>query len=232
MCGRFSLTTPLEMLIEVFGLPAPDFDLPPRYNIAPTQPVAAVLGGPRRLEMLRWGLVPPWADDPAIGSRMINARAETLRDKPSFRAPLRHRRCLVLADGFFEWSHQGRSRIPHHIRLDDAAPMAFAGLWERWQRPGRAPITSCTIITTAANEVVAPIHDRMPVILDARGCDRWLADDEPGAAQLAALLVPRPARGMVAVQVSSRVNSVAHDDPGCTDPVPVQQDLVDLARRS
>ncbi len=217
MCGRYTLKTPVEALAERFGIePA---HAASSYNIAPTQEVAAVLSenGVRALEMLRWGLIPSWADDPQIGSRMINARAETVPEKPSFRRAFRSRRCLILADGFYEWRKTGGGKQPHYIRMEDGSPFAFAGLWESWKN-GRE-IRSCAIITTGANELVGEIHDRMPVILHPEDYDLWLNPDFDEKDPLATLLKPYPANEMEAYPVSRYVNSPSNDDPGCVQPV-------------
>src|ERR671917_2228509 len=168
MCGRYTLTTPVERLAEEFGFEASSVELPPNYNVAPTQQVAAVLeeGGERRLEVLRWGLIPSWADDPGIGSRMINARSETAPEKPSFRKAFRERRCLLPADGFYEWQRTDDGKQPYHFRMKDGRPFAFAGLWESWKGAGEnGGLRTCTILTTAPNEAVAGVHNRKPVIL-------------------------------------------------------------------
>jgi putative SOS response-associated peptidase YedK len=217
VCGRFTLTTPPELIAEHFGLD----DVPPlgpRYNIAPTQPVPVVrkTAQGRRLEMLRWGLVPSWAGDPSIGNRLINARAETVADKPSFRSAYRRRRCLVVADGFFEWKRVGVRKQPMYIRLRDQAPFAFAGLWESWHRDQPDAVESCTLITTGPNALLATIHDRMPVILHPDDYARWL---DPGAGDPARLLRPYPAAEMTAHPVSRRVNSPANDDPACVEAI-------------
>ncbi len=223
MCGRYSLTTPVEAMARVFGFPGPWPNLPPRYNIAPTQTVPvlrAAAGGGVELAQVRWGLVPSWAKDPSAGARMINARAETVAGKPAFRAAFRRRRCLVPADGFYEWrkTPDGR-RQPWRIARPDGAPFAFAGLWERWEKAADGtPLETCTIVTTAANDVLRPIHPRMPVILDPADFAAWLDPaTPPGAA--AALLRPAPNAWLVAVPVSTRVNDVRHDDPGCIEPL-------------
>jgi len=219
MCGRYTLTTKPGRLVESFGLDEPPADLAPRYNIAPSQEVAVVPNAePRRLQWFKWGLVPGWAKDPAIGNRMINARAETVADKPSFRAAFRSRRCLVLADGFFEWKRDGRRKTPVYIRLKSRAPFAFAGLWETWKPSAGEPLRSCTVITTAPNELVADIHDRMPVILAPDAYAIWLSAEAPDPDVLATLLVPYPAGEMEAFAVSTLVNAPTHDQPECIEP--------------
>lgn len=221
MCGRFTLSLPVPALLSHFGLaemPA----LPPRYNIAPTQSVAAVLvlTGDREFRLMRWGLIPSWAKDPAIGSRMINARAETVAQKPTFRTALKDRRCLIMADGFYEWDKKGESKQPYHVVRRDNAPLAFAGLWDRWEpAQGGEPVESCTIITTEANAVVAAFHERMPVILDPDDYPLWLDPEVREAQKLLPLLRPYPAEKMVAHPVGTLVNSPAHESPDCIVPV-------------
>ena len=237
MCGRYSLTTPVEALRRLFDFPEQP-NLAPRYNIAPTQQVAAVRLAPppavdageggaeaahetgRHLAMLRWGLIPSWAKDAAIGSRMINARAETLAGKPAFRAAFRKRRCLLAADGFYEWRKGAEGpKQPYRIALEDGGPFAFAGLWERWRDPREgAWVETCTIVTTDANALLRPIHHRMPVILDPADHAAWL---DPATAPEAAqeLLGPYAGAGLVAYPVSLRVNKVANDDPAVIVPL-------------
>jgi putative SOS response-associated peptidase YedK len=219
MCGRYTLVTPAKKLAEEFSLDASSVDLPPNYNVAPTQGVAAVLseGGERRLEILRWGLIPPWADDPQIGSRMVNARAETAPEKPSFRRAFRERRCLIPSDGFYEWKRTNGSKQPYYIHMKDERPFAFAGLWESWNDNGGPAIRSCTILTTGPNALVAGVHDRMPVILPAGSYDAWL-DPEAERDELAALLAPYPEDEMEAYPVSRFVNSPSNNDPRCIEP--------------
>src|SRR5215216_3572508 len=180
MCGRYTLRTPVDTLAEAFEIEEYPSSIVPSYNIAPTQEVAAVVeeDEKRKLEMLRWGLIPSWAKDPAIGNKMINARAETLAEKPSFRTALKRRRCLVVADGFYEWKKTGGGKTPMYVQLKDGQPFGFAGLWEAWQSPEDGLIKTCTIITTTPNELLADIHDRMPVILPREAYDRWLAPEE------------------------------------------------------
>ncbi|KAB2968030.1 MAG: SOS response-associated peptidase [Thermoanaerobaculia bacterium] len=224
MCGRYFLTTPGAVLAESFALESAP-ELPPRWNIAPTQNVpivrapAAVRGGPaRELAMVRWGLVPFWAKEAAIGNRLINARAESLGEKPAFRDSFRKRRCLIPADGFYEWKKEGAGKQPWLLRLRGGGVLAFAGLWSRWQDPaGGAPLESCAIVTTTPNELAATVHDRMPVVLPFDRHGTWL-DPEAAAPALAALLRPFPAEEMEAFPVSKLVNSPAHDEPGCIVP--------------
>ena len=222
MCGRFTLRAPASVVAEQFAL----FDVAefrPRFNIAPSQPVAVVrhVGdgpGPQRgLAWLRWGLIPSWASDPAIGNRLINARAETAAEKPAFRAALRRRRCLVAADGFYEWQRSGAGKQPYFFRMRDDRPFALAGLWESWEGPDGA-IESCTILTTEANAVVRPIHDRMPVILAPADCAPWLDPAVQTPEPLRPLLRPHPPEPMLAFAVSPYVNNPMHEDPRCIEP--------------
>jgi putative SOS response-associated peptidase YedK len=219
MCGRYTLTTPVEKLAEEFGFEASSVELPPNYNVAPTQEVAAVLseGRERRLELLRWGLIPPWADDPQIGSRMINARAETAPEKPSFRRAFRERRCLIPADGFYEWKRTNGTKQPYYVRMQEGRPFAFAGLWESWKDGSGPEIRSCTILTTKPNALAGEIHDRMPVILPTGSYDVWL-DPEADRDELYGLLAPYPEDEMEAYPVSRFVNSPSNNDPRCIEP--------------
>jgi putative SOS response-associated peptidase YedK len=223
MCGRFTLTAPRQALKNLFPL----FDLPevpPNYNVAPTQAVLAVRvpAGQDQPEpaLLKWGLVPGWADDPALGNRMINARAETAADKPAFRSAFRQRRCLVLADGFYEWQKAGKEKQPYLFRLRGGAPFAFAGLWEHWERDGRA-LDSCTILTTDANGLVKPLHDRMPVILAPHDFALWLDPKVQKGPELQGLLRPYAAEEMTAFPVDLRVNNPRHNDADCVAPLAV-----------
>ncbi len=219
MCGRFTLRTPAHALAEAFGVR----DLPnlrPRYNVAPTQDVAAVrrAGAGRELVLLRWGLIPRWAKDPSIGNRMINARAETVAEKPAFRAAFRDRRCLVAADGFYEWRKApGGKKHPYHIRLKSDAPFAIAGLWERWRAPAGEVAESGTLNPPDATELVRPIHERMPVILPPAAHDAGLDSAPPSTAALEALMGPYPADEMTAVPVGTLVNNPRNDDPACVE---------------
>jgi len=223
MCGRFTLQIPAELLAEIFGLPEPP-DLPARYNIAPTQQVAVVrqhADGGNRLELLRWGLIPSWAKDPSIGSKMINARSETLEEKPAFRAAFKFRRCLVLASGFYEWEVLGGKKVPRYLRLKDGGLMAFAGLWESWKAPDGSCLESCTILTTAANSLIEPLHIRMPVILRPRDFAAWLDRNLTNTAELKGLLQPYPSDGMEGWTVSTLANSPKNDAPDLIVPVPL-----------
>lgn len=213
MCGRFSLTVDLGELAGRFEFDG-DWDaFERRYNIAPTQDVLTVVGGPRRGGYMRWGLIPSWAKDKSMGSRMINARAETVVEKPSFRNALRRRRCLILADGFYEWQRVGADRRPMRIVMLSGEPFAFAGLWETWRDPQGEVIPSCTIITTTANDILSPIHDRMPVILRRELENFWLdgSVDDPDA--LTSVLAPYDEEAMEAYEVSELVNSFRNDGP-------------------
>jgi putative SOS response-associated peptidase YedK len=219
MCGRFTLAAPTEQLATQFQLAAAP-ELAPRYNIAPTQQVAAVRAteGGRELALLRWGLVPSWAKDPSVGAKMINARSETAAEKPSFRSAFKQRRCLIPADGFYEWQQHGGVKQPFHIRMADGAPFALAGLWELWKTPEGDWLQSCTILTTAANALMEPLHDRMPVILPADQYERWLDPGLRDAGALQALMLPFPAERMVAYPVSRAVNKVGNDGPELVAP--------------
>lgn len=222
MCGRFTLTVDPADLREAFDLAAPPpADLAPRYNIAPTQAVAAIPNeAPRHVELLQWGLIPSWAKDPKIGNSLINARGETVAEKPAFRAALKRRRCLILADGFYEWKREGAGRearkTPMYIQMKDGRPFALAGLWEAW-KPKEAGddawVRTCTIITTAPNTLMASIHDRMPVILPPEAYAAWLTPGELPTVEALALLQPFDAAAMTARPVSTRVNNPRVDGP-------------------
>ncbi len=210
MCGRFAFYSPTEATAALFGADA-SIAVEPRFNIAPGQYIAAIREseqGGRELAMFRWGLVPFWAKDPAIGNRMINARAETVAEKPSFRAAYRHRRCLVLADGFYEWKKEGDTKTPYFISLQNGHPFAFAGLWETWSaKESDETIQSTTLITTAANESMAEVHHRMPIVLQPDTADRWLAGDEQIIADVAA-----NSPVLQAWPVAKRVNNARNEE--------------------
>lgn len=220
MCGRFTLTADLTLLTERFHFDPADLAYTPSYNIAPSQPILTVIndGTHNRASYLRWGLVPSWAKDPSIGHRMINARAETVAEKPSFRQALQRRRCLILADGFFEWRQSGSTKTPMYIRLHEQPPFAFAGLWDTWYDSTGTPLATCTIVTTAANVLVAPIHHRMPVILSPEAETAWLDRHLTTPEDLIAWLTPYVPEGMEAYAVSPAVNSPRHNAPDCITP--------------
>ena len=222
MCGRYSLTTPAEAMVALFEA-GPLEGFRPRYNVAPTQSMPVVrigAAGGREWAWLRWGLVPSWAKDPAIGNRMINARSESVADKPAFRAALRRRRCLVPADGFYEWqAERAGAKQPWRITLADGGPFAFAGLWERWQPGEGEALETYTILTTRASPSLEAIHPRMPVILAPAHYDVWLGAGAPADARLIEpLLAPYPDELLGAVPVARRVNDPRHDDAGCLEP--------------
>ncbi len=219
MCGRFTLIANRKKLAEAFA----GYELPqalaPRYNIAPSQAVAVIANNEQqKIELFQWGLIPFWAKDPTIGNRMINARAETLAEKPSFKNAYRRRRCLVLADGFYEWKKVNGAKTPMYIQLAGGEPFGFAGLWESWQSPDDSTILSCTIITTTPNDLLAEIHNRMPVILPASAYETWLDPAERSPDHLDGLLNPYPAAEMTAVPVSTLVNNPKNDVPECVMP--------------
>ncbi len=224
MCGRFTLTINQNDLKQDMGLG----DFPPdwgeRYNVAPSQPVAVVTDPQGRdVELMRWGLVPSWAKDISIGNRLINARAETLTEKPSFRSAFARRRCLILADGFFEWKKPEDRRgspMPYYFQLAGRKPFAFAGLWEFWRSPEGDPLRSCTIITTQANGLVREVHERMPVMLAPDQMWDWLV--KTSQPELADMLKPFPAEKMVAYPISRMVNDPARDVPEVLLPVAEQ----------
>ena len=220
MCGRFTQRASAERIAEAFGVR----EVPPlaaRYNIAPTQSVLTVHGSPdgREARMLQWGLVPRWAKDPSIGARLINARRETVGEKPAFRDSFRRRRCLIAADGFYEWRRTDGGKQPFFFRLRDDRPFGFAGLWDRWEGSDGAPIVSCTILTTEANDVLRPVHDRMTVILDPGDYDLWLDPDLKRTDLLHDLLRPYSPGEMASHPVSLRVNRPSNDDPQCVTPL-------------
>ncbi|MGE5224552.1 MAG: SOS response-associated peptidase [Omnitrophica WOR_2 bacterium] len=222
MCGRFTLTVDTSQLQESFPWVQVDHEVVPRFNIAPTQPVAVVPNNnENKLEYFNWGLIPSWAKDPEIGNRMINARAETLAEKPSFRTALRRRRCLVLASGFYEWRKDpnGKTKTPMYVRLNSGDPFGFAGLWDAWNSPDGSTILSCTIITTQPNSLMETIHNRMPVIVPEEAYGLWLDSHERNPEELSPVLQPYPAEEMVAFPVSRMVNSPEIDLPKCIEPI-------------
>ena len=222
MCGRFTLTADLDHIEERFSFRrAANVSFTPRYNIAPSQPILAVIndGEERRAGFLRWGLIPSWSKDEAIGNRMINARAETIAEKPSFKRALQKRRCLVVADGFYEWKAEGKKKTPMCISLMSRALFAFAGLWETWKAPTGEAIHSCTIITTTPNALMESIHTRMPVILPRAAEAVWLDRTVDDPQRLLPLLMPYAGTEMTAYEVSLLVNLPRNDVPACIEPI-------------
>ena len=223
MCGRFTIATKKEKIEDAFEGAAVDQWRAPRYNVAPSQDVPVILNdGTRRVVWARWGLVPFWAKDASIGNKMINARAETLHEKPSFRKPFRSQRCLILADGFYEWRTVpgSRVRIPLYIRLKSGEPFAFAGLWDRWKDPAGPDVLSCVIVTTAPNDLLRPVHDRMPVILPPALHEVWLTQGETPLEKLQPCLASFPAELMTCHDVSTKVNNPRVDSPDLILPSP------------
>jgi putative SOS response-associated peptidase YedK len=220
MCGRFtSLLSPelIAAIRELFGVQVPD-SAEPRYNVAPSQQVWVVRqeGDHNRLDLMKWGLIPSWAKDPKIGSHMINARSETVHEKPAFRQAIKFRRCIITADGFYEWMHSGDKKQPYYIRMADGSPMLLAGLWDHWKSPGEENfLETFTILTTAANDLVAPLHDRMPVILRTSDCALWLSHSMHDPGQLRGMYQPFPSNLLEAHKVSTLVNNPRFDSPDC-----------------
>ncbi len=211
MCGRYTLTIDIKTIAEKFGVPA-SLETSPRYNIAPTQEVVTIMrNGTSHLALLRWGLIPSWAKEESIGSRMINARAESLAEKPSFKGLLRSKRCLIVADGFYEWKQENNYKTPMYITLKNGEPFAFAGLWDQWKSPDGQQVRSCTIITTEPNDVLAPIHNRMPAILLPGAYEDWLNPDMRDEQALSHWLAPYPAEEMTVRAVSRLVNDAKRE---------------------
>ena len=212
----------LEEYFESVSEGVPEEEWSARYNIAPTQPVATVrqAGAGRVLGMMRWGLVPSWAGDISIGGQLINGRSETVLEKPAFRESFRARRCLIPADGFYEWKKAGKERQPFHFGMKDGSLFAFAGVWDRWKSPGGPWLESCSILTTAPNELLVDVHDRMPVILPSRHYEAWLTAPGSEAERLAELLVPYDASFMKRYAASSLVNKAQNEMPECALEVP------------
>ncbi len=220
MCGRYSLIADIQELARQFEFDGTGFENSPRYNVAPTQSVLTVTNREgRQAEYMRWGLIPSWAKDASIGNRMINARGETVSQKPSFRNALQRRRCLVLADGFYEWQKVGKGKQPVRIVLKSREPFAFAGLWETWRNPEGETTRSCTIITTEANDLLRPIHERMPVILPRELEEFWLDGDVTESAALSDVLSPYPEESMETYQVSPLVNKATNNSADLIVPV-------------
>lgn len=226
MCGRFTLYAAPEEVADLFALPEEPI-LVSRYNIAPTQPVGLVRlnthTNEREWALTHWGLIPSWAKDPTIGARMINARSETVADKPSFRAAFKRRRCLVPASGFYEWQKQGKTKQPYYITAEDGALLAIAGLWEYWEGTDGSALESCTLLTTEANEVMAPLHNRMPVFIAPEDFDEWLGDGKDESRRyldgLQHLLRPAPAELLTTYPVSRYVSNARNEGEQCIVPM-------------
>ncbi len=227
MCGRYTLATPTEALAGLFHLQTALPSLRPRYNIAPTQPVAVVrrsTEGEREMVIIYWGLIPSWAKEPDIGNRLINARSETVSEKPSFRSAFKRRRCLVPTDGFYEWQRLNKRKQPHYVCMSDGEPFAFAGLWESWEGEDETVIESCTILTTEANAFVRPIHNRMPVIVEPGDYDLWLEAEPDRTGALARLMRPYSGDRLTAFPISTWVNNPKNDDARCVEPIEQPKD--------
>jgi putative SOS response-associated peptidase YedK len=232
MCGRYRLSRRKQIIEEHFDAVSGDQDWGPRYNIAPTQPIPVIRQNPREpvreLSLVRWGLIPSWAKDASAAARMINARSETAAAKPAFLDALKSRRCLVPADGFYEWSRTGKAKQPYCFEVNGGELFAFAGIWDRWTDPTGKWVESCSILTTAPNAVTSAVHDRMPVILDPEGYDLWLDPGVTDAVAASDLLKPCDARLMRCYPVSTRINHVSNDDEGCSTPVELAQNQPQL----
>ena len=225
MCGRYRLSRRAEILASYFYAEYEGMEWEARYNIAPTQTVPVIRQDAsepvRRASWMRWGLVPNWAKDVTVGASMINARSETAVEKPAFKELLQRRRCLIPADGFYEWQKNGKSKQPYCFEMMEKEPFAFAGLWDSWRAPDRAILETCTILTTTPNQLLVDVHDRMPVILPAATYDLWLDPGFQDAAAASEMLKPYDAGQMRRYAVSTRVNNVANDEPECSAPVEV-----------
>jgi putative SOS response-associated peptidase YedK len=223
MCGRYRLSRRKQIVEECFDTVSGDEDWAPRYNIAPTQPIPVIRQNPkeprREMSLMRWGLIPSWSKDVSGAAVMINARSETASTKPAFRDPFTSRRCLIPADGFYEWKRTGKSKQPYCFEVDGGELFAFAGLWDRWKDPSGQWTRSCSILTTTPNAVTSSVHDRMPVILDRDDYDLWLDPGMTNVDGVSHLLKPYDAQSMRSYPVSTRVNSVVNDDAECSAPV-------------
>ncbi len=226
MCGRYRLSRRRQLVEEYFGTDSGECEWNPRYNIAPTRPVPVIRQHPtvptRKLSLLRWGLIPSWATDPSVSAGMINARSETAAVKPAFREALASRRCLIPADGFYEWQRNGKTKQPYCFDIGDGELFAFAGLWDRWTNPQREVVESCTILTTTPNPLLADIHDRMPVILNLENYDLWLDPAFRDTTSVSEMLRPFDPALMRRYPVSTRVNHVVNDDAECAKPLELE----------
>ncbi|MEW4564488.1 SOS response-associated peptidase [Bremerella sp. JC770] len=229
MCGRYTLRARLNQLLQIYGAQS-SIEYSERFNVAPSQMVPVLKldddSGAREIVLMKWGLVPSWAKDEAIGNKMINARCETVDEKPAYRAAFKRRRCLVLADGFYEWQKQGSKKQPYLFQKKDSSPYGYAGLWETWKK-GDQPLQSCTIITTTPNALVEDVHDRMPVILPERHIENWLNHEYDHVERLKSMLKPYPASEMKRYPVDPMVGSPKNDKPECVEPIKTQDSLFD-----
>ncbi len=225
MCGRYSITSAPEAIRALFRYEEqPDF--PPRYNVGPTQPIPVVRlsEGKRHFSLMRWGLMPSWVKDPAAFSLLINARGETVCEKPAFRAAMKYRRCLIPADGFYEWQVSGRGKQPFYIRAKTGAPLAFAGLWETWTGPNGEEVDTAAIVTTRANATLAALHDRMPVIVPPEAFDLWLDCSNVDARTAEALIAPAPDNQLEFWPVSTQVNRIANNHAALLQPADIDRE--------
>jgi putative SOS response-associated peptidase YedK len=220
MCGRYRLSRRKQLVEEYFDTESDEPEWTPRYNIAPSQPVPVIRQNRkepcRELSLMRWGLIPSWAKDASVAARMINARSETAGTKPAFRDPLTNRRCLIPADGFYEWQRTGKVKQPYCFEVNDGELFAFAGIWDRWTDPNRNAVETCSILTTSPNAVTSAVHDRMPVILDPDSYDIWLDPGMRDVTTVSELLKPYDAQLMRCYAISTRINHVANDDEECS----------------
>ena len=227
MCGRYRLSRRKQIIEEYFDSVSGEEDWSPRYNIAPTQPVPVIRQNPkepvRELSLMRWGLIPSWSKDPSAAAQMINARAETAARKPAFRDAMKSRRCLIPADGFYEWSRTANGKQPYCFEVNEGKLFSFAGLWDRWKNASGNTVETCSILTTTPNAVTSAVHDRMPVILDPDAYDLWLDPGMQNVAAVSELLKPHDAWLMRCYPVSTRINHVANDDAACSAPVELVQ---------
>lgn len=227
MCGRYRLSRRKQIVEEYFGSPSDEQDWVPRFNIAPAQSVPVIRQHPkepiRKLSLMKWGIVPSWAKDPSVAASMINARSETAFTKPAFRDALKSRRCIIPADGFYEWLRTAKAKQPYCFEVNDGELFAFAGLWDGWKDPNGNWIRTCSILTTTPNAVTSAVHDRMPVILNPDNYDLWLDPGMQNVSEASELLMPFDPRRMRCYPVSTRINHVANDDEECSRPIEVAE---------
>lgn len=220
MCGRAVIISPIEVIAEEFGIDNPRMTVKPSYNISPSQNMLAVIKQEsRKLMTCKWGFIPSWAKDPAIGHKMINARAETIATKPAFRSSYKKHRCLIVADGFYEWKKTEHGKVPYFIHLKSGKPFGFAGIYSRWTSDKGESIDTCSIITTSANELIETVHDRMPVIISKESMESWLDTDMTDEGILSSMLKPYPSEEMELYQISKMVNDPKHNSPDLLEPV-------------